>query len=49
MFGISVLEAISVAAASIADYHVLLCIDTPATPERMLMAIERMRAVERKG
>jgi xanthine dehydrogenase large subunit len=37
------------AAASVADYHVPPCVDAPATPERVLMAIERMRAVERKG
>jgi len=48
-FGMSVLEAISMAAASIADYHVPLCIDTPATTECVLMAILRMRAFERKG
>ncbi|MEK1891921.1 MAG: xanthine dehydrogenase molybdopterin binding subunit [Rhizobium sp.] len=49
MLAISVLEAISMAVASVADYHVPPCIDAPATPERVLMAIERMRAVERKG
>ena len=43
MLPISVLEAISMAAASVADYRVPPRIDAPATPERVLMAIERMR------
>lgn len=43
MLGISVLEAISMAAASVADYRICPRIDAPATPERVLMAIERMR------
>ncbi|MDP9811415.1 xanthine dehydrogenase molybdopterin-binding subunit B [Rhizobium tibeticum] len=49
MLAISVLEAISMAVASVADYHVTPCIDAPATPERVLMAIECMRAIERNG
>ncbi|MGK9285477.1 xanthine dehydrogenase molybdopterin binding subunit [Sinorhizobium meliloti] len=44
MLGISVLEAISMAAASVADYRIPPRIDTPATPERVLMAVERLRA-----
>ncbi len=44
MLGISVLEAISMAAASVADYRIPPRIDAPATPERVLMTIERMRA-----
>ncbi|WEX75524.1 xanthine dehydrogenase molybdopterin binding subunit [Sinorhizobium numidicum] len=44
MLGISVLEAISMAAASVADYRIPPRIDTPATPERVLMAIEHLRA-----
>jgi xanthine dehydrogenase large subunit len=44
MLGISVLEAISMAAASVADYRIPPRIDAPATPERVLMAIERLRA-----
>ncbi|MBP2234472.1 xanthine dehydrogenase large subunit [Sinorhizobium kostiense] len=44
MLGISVLEAISMAAASVAGYRIPPRIDAPATPERVLMAIERMRA-----
>lgn len=44
MLGISVLEAISMAAASVAEYRIPPRIDAPATPERVLMAIERLRA-----
>ncbi len=44
MLGISVLEAISMAAASVADYRIPPRIDAPATPERVLMAVERLRA-----
>lgn len=43
MLGISVLEAISMAAASVADYRICPRIDAPATPERVLMAIDRLR------
>ncbi|WP_331375955.1 xanthine dehydrogenase molybdopterin binding subunit [Sinorhizobium chiapasense] len=43
MLGISVLEAISMAAASVAEYRIPPRIDAPATPERVLMAIERLR------
>ncbi|SEH69650.1 xanthine dehydrogenase large subunit [Rhizobium tibeticum] len=49
MLAISVLEAISMAAPSVAVYHVPPCIDARATPERVLIAIECMRAIERKG
>ena len=41
MLGISVLEAISMAVASVADYRECPRLDTPATPERVLMAVER--------
>ena len=44
MLGVSVLEALSMAVASVADYRVCPRLDAPATPERVLMAIERMRA-----
>ena len=44
MLAISVLEALSMAAASVADYRVAPRIDAPATPERLLMAMERLRA-----
>ena len=45
MLAISVLEALSMAVASVADYRVCPRLDTPATPERVLMAVERMRRV----
>ncbi|MEQ8335345.1 xanthine dehydrogenase molybdopterin binding subunit [Nisaea sp.] len=44
MLGISVLEAISMAVASVADYRECPRLDTPATPERVLLAVERLRA-----
>ena len=43
MLAVSVLEALSMAAASVADYKIAPRLDTPATPERVLMCIERMR------
>ncbi len=49
MLGISVLEAISMAAASVAEYRIPPRIDAPATPERVLMAIERLRSVASRG
>ncbi|OHV79926.1 xanthine dehydrogenase molybdopterin binding subunit [Ensifer sp. LCM 4579] len=49
MLGISVLEAISMAAASVAGYRIPPRVDAPATPERVLMAIERLRAAEADG
>ncbi|MGN7293152.1 xanthine dehydrogenase molybdopterin binding subunit [Rhizobium sp. SAFR-030] len=45
MLGISVFEAISMAVASIADYSVCPRLDAPATPERVLMAVERLKAM----
>ncbi len=42
--GISVLHALSDAVASIADHRLCPRLDAPATPERVLMAIERLRA-----
>ena len=44
MLAASVVEALSMAVASLADYRVCPRLDTPATPERVLMAAERMRA-----
>ncbi len=52
MLAISVLEAISMAVASVADYRISPRLDAPATPERVLMAIERLRpagAIPGKG
>jgi xanthine dehydrogenase large subunit len=43
MLGVSVLEALSMAVASVGDYKRCPQIDAPATPERVLMAVERMR------
>jgi len=43
MLGISVLEALSMAVASVADYRECPRLDAPATPERVLMAVERLR------
>ena len=42
MLGVSVLEALSMAVASVADYRDCPRLDAPATPERVLMAIERL-------
>jgi len=42
--GVSVLHAISDAVASVADYKICPRLDAPATPERVLMAVERLRA-----
>ncbi len=44
MLGISVFRAISDAIASLADYRLLPALDAPATPERVLLAIEELRA-----
>ncbi len=43
MLGISVLEALSMAVASVANYRICPRLDTPATPERILMAVERLK------
>ncbi|GAA0287037.1 xanthine dehydrogenase molybdopterin binding subunit [Rhodovulum strictum] len=43
MLAISVLEALSMAVASVADYRECPRLDAPATPERVLMAVERLR------
>src|SRR5690554_4373949 len=43
MLAISVFEALSMAAASVADYNVAPRMDAPATPERVLMTIERLK------
>ncbi|WP_332717764.1 xanthine dehydrogenase molybdopterin binding subunit [Pelagibacterium mangrovi] len=48
MLAISVLEAISMAVASVADYRIAPRIDAPATPERVLMTVERLKR-EAKG
>lgn len=43
MLGISVLEALSMAVSSVNNYKVCPKLDTPATPERVLMAVEKMQ------
>jgi xanthine dehydrogenase large subunit len=43
MLAISVFRALSDAIASLADYRALPALDAPATPERVLMAIEDLR------
>jgi xanthine dehydrogenase large subunit len=45
MLPISVFEAIGMAVASEADYRVCPRLDAPATPERVLMAVERLRGL----
>jgi xanthine dehydrogenase large subunit len=45
MLAISVLEALSMAVASVADYRVCPRLDSPATPERVLMAVERLKGI----
>ncbi|MEP3299073.1 MAG: xanthine dehydrogenase molybdopterin binding subunit [Pseudoruegeria sp.] len=44
MLGISVFEALSMAVASVADYRQCPRLDSPATPERILMAVTRLKA-----
>jgi xanthine dehydrogenase large subunit len=44
MLGISVFHALSDAIASLADYRLLPALNAPATPERVLLAIEELRA-----
>ena len=42
MLAVSVLEALSMAVASVADYRTCPRLDSPATPERVLMAVDRL-------
>ncbi len=49
MLAISVLHAISDAVASLGDYRLLPALEAPATPERVLLAIEEIRARRRQG
>jgi len=44
VLGVSVLEALSMAVASVNDYRTCPRLESPATPERVLMAVERLRA-----
>ncbi|WEK05148.1 MAG: xanthine dehydrogenase molybdopterin binding subunit [Candidatus Devosia phytovorans] len=43
VLGYSVVEAISMAVASVADYRIAPRLDMPATPERVLMGVERLK------
>ena len=43
MLAISVLMALTDAVASVGDYQVYPALDAPATPERVLTAIERLK------
>ena len=49
MLAISVFEALGMAVASTAGYRVAPRLDAPATPERLLLAIERLRDKVRAG
>ena len=42
MLAVSVLEALSMAVASVADYRECPRLDAPATPERVLAAVNRL-------
>ncbi len=44
MLAVSVVEALSMAVASLGDYRTCPRLDVPATPERVLMAAQRLRA-----
>lgn len=44
MLGVSVFEALSMAVASVADYRECPRLDAPATPERVLMAVNRLQS-----
>jgi len=43
MLALSVVEALGMAVASVADYKISPRLDTPITPERVLMGVERLR------
>ncbi|HEV7346082.1 MAG TPA: xanthine dehydrogenase molybdopterin binding subunit [Devosia sp.] len=43
MLAMSVVEALSMAVASVADYRVAPRLNTPVTPERVLMGVQRMK------
>ncbi|MER9949243.1 xanthine dehydrogenase molybdopterin binding subunit [Mesorhizobium sp. M0047] len=47
--GMSVLHALSDAVASVADNRICPRLDAPATPERVLMAIERLKTEAKTG
>jgi xanthine dehydrogenase large subunit len=43
MLALSVVEALGMAVASVADYKISPRLDTPLTPERILMGVERLK------
>lgn len=43
MLAMSVVEALSMAVAAVADYRIAPQLDTPVTPERVLMGVERLK------
>lgn len=45
MLGVAVFEALSMAVSSVADYKTCPKLDAPATPERILMAVERLKSM----
>ena len=47
--GLAVLHALSDAVASVADHRISPRLDAPATPERVLMAMERLRREAKAG
>ncbi len=47
MLALSVVEALGMAVASVADYRISPRLDTPLTPERLLMGIERLKRASR--
>ena len=49
MLGMAVYHALSDAVASVADHKLHPKLDAPATPERVLMAIERLKAAKAAG
>ena len=49
MLAMSVLHALSDAVASVADHKICPRLDAPATPERVLMAVERLQAEAREA
>ncbi len=44
MLAISVFSALTDAVASVADHRIMPELDAPATPERILMAVEKLRS-----
>ena len=44
ILGISVLEALSMAVASVADYQICPRLDAPATPERILLSLDKLQS-----